>query len=103
MCLDINPAHSIGTLLKMLCTFNLCRVCVKSMGCIFIGLVKCGAWGCFDELNRLEEAVLSAVSMQIQFIQVSIKSQATSTELLDKQVSLILYLPIDYSNLFSVF
>ena len=57
------------------------------MGRIFIGLVKCGAWGCFDEFNRLEEAVLSAVSMQIQTIQASIKNRATTTELLDKQVS----------------
>ncbi|XP_037796301.1 LOW QUALITY PROTEIN: cytoplasmic dynein 2 heavy chain 1-like [Penaeus monodon] len=59
---------------------------VKSMGRIFVGLVKCGAWGCFDEFNRLEEAVLSAVSMQIQTIQAALKSQASSTMLLDLQV-----------------
>ena len=64
---------------------------VKSMGRIFIGLVKCGAWGCFDEFNRLEEAVLSSVSMQIQTIQAALKSRASSTELLGRQVSCIGY------------
>ncbi|XP_063840903.1 LOW QUALITY PROTEIN: cytoplasmic dynein 2 heavy chain 1-like [Scylla paramamosain] len=59
---------------------------VKSMGRIFVGLVKCGAWGCFDEFNRLEEAVLSAVSMQIQTIQAALKSQAATTTLLEKEV-----------------
>ncbi len=61
---------------------------VKSMGRIFIGLVKCGAWGCFDEFNRLEEQTLSAVSMQIQPIQTALKNKAKEVMLLDKQVSL---------------
>jgi hypothetical protein len=37
-----------------------------SMGRILIGIVKCGAWGCFDEFNRLKEDQLSAISQQIQ-------------------------------------
>ncbi|XP_069615312.1 cytoplasmic dynein 2 heavy chain 1 [Ranitomeya imitator] len=61
---------------------------VKSMGRIFVGLVKCGAWGCFDEFNRLEEAVLSAVSMQIQTIQDSLKNHRAACELLGKEVEL---------------
>lgn len=61
---------------------------VKSMGRIFIGLVKCGAWGCFDEFNRLEEAVLSAVSMQIQVIQAALKSRQAEVELLGRYVDI---------------
>ncbi len=56
------------------------------MGRIFIGLVKCGAWGCFDEFNRLEEAVLSAVSTQVQTIQASLRARLPHCELLDRQV-----------------
>jgi dynein heavy chain 2 len=61
---------------------------VKSMGRIFIGLVKCGAWGCFDEFNRLEEVVLSAVSQQIQEIQSSLRQKSSKTALLGKQVEI---------------
>lgn len=59
---------------------------MKSMGRIFVGLVKCGAWGCFDEFNRLEEAVLSAVSMQIQTIQHALKKHSPVCEMLGKKV-----------------
>ncbi|EFC42807.1 cytoplasmic dynein [Naegleria gruberi] len=59
----------------------------NSMGRIFIGLVKCGAWGCFDEFNRLKPDQLSAISQQIQTIQVAIKEKsANPIEILGSKV-----------------
>ena len=54
----------------------------------FNDLCHLDAWGCFDEFNRLDEAVLSAVSMQIQVIQDALKSGATSLTLLERQIEI---------------
>jgi dynein heavy chain 1 len=49
----------------------------QAMGRIFIGLCQVGAWGCFDEFNRLEERILSAVSQQVQGIQQGLAAAAS--------------------------
>lgn len=58
----------------------------QAMGRIFLGLVKCGAWGCFDEFNRLKEDQLSAISQQIQVIQDAIKDRIGTISLLNRTI-----------------
>lgn len=60
----------------------------NAMGRIFIGLCQVGAWGCFDEFNRLEERILSAVSEQVLTIQTGNKQNKKEIEILGKPVRL---------------
>ena len=50
-------------------------------GRLLRGLCRTGAWGCFDEFNRLDEGALSAVAQQLRFIQEGLLSKATSVEI----------------------
>ncbi|HLD78384.1 MAG TPA: AAA family ATPase, partial [archaeon] len=60
----------------------------QAMGRIFVGLCQCGAFGVFDEFNRLEERILSAVSQQIQAIQVALREKQPAVDLLGRSVRL---------------
>ncbi|GMR54221.1 hypothetical protein PMAYCL1PPCAC_24416, partial [Pristionchus mayeri] len=59
---------------------------LQSLNRIFVGLVQCGAWGCFDEFNRLDATVLSAVSSKVQIIQDAIKNKLPTCDLGNKTV-----------------
>ncbi|KAF2742258.1 cytoplasmic dynein-like protein 1 heavy chain 1 [Sporormia fimetaria CBS 119925] len=62
----------------------------QAMGRIFLGICQVGAWGCFDEFNRLEERILSAVSQQVQNIQLGLRKGAederSQIELIGRQL-----------------
>ena len=46
-----------------------------------MGIVLCGASGCFDEVNRLSVEVLGGISMDIEYIQNKIKERLTQQNL----------------------
>lgn len=59
------------------------------MGLILSGLARCGAWGCFDEFNRLQETTLSAISMLIQPLQMALKEKQENVTILDDPVYIL--------------
>ncbi|CAB3257120.1 unnamed protein product [Arctia plantaginis] len=56
--------------LGLLCVVTNCGegMDFRAVGQILAGLCQCGAWGCFDEFNRIDVSVLSVISTQLQCI-----------------------------------
>ncbi|VVC32244.1 Hypothetical protein CINCED_3A002285 [Cinara cedri] len=61
----------------------------RSCGNIYKGLAQTGAWGCFDEFNRISVEVLSVVATQVKSVLDSIKAKKNSCFILGDKINLI--------------
>ncbi|XP_030635110.1 dynein heavy chain 2, axonemal [Chanos chanos] len=61
----------------------------KSMGRMYSGLAQTGAWGCFDEFNRINIEVLSVVAQQILSILSALSAGSTNFIFEGRQIRLI--------------
>uniref|UniRef100_A0A8C4PUN9 Dynein axonemal heavy chain 11 n=1 Tax=Equus asinus asinus TaxID=83772 RepID=A0A8C4PUN9_EQUAS len=60
----------------------------KSVGNIYKGLVQTGAWGCFDEFNRISVEVLSVVAVQVKMIHDAIRNRKKRFVFLGEAITL---------------
>uniref|UniRef100_A0A670I2K3 Dynein axonemal heavy chain 17 n=1 Tax=Podarcis muralis TaxID=64176 RepID=A0A670I2K3_PODMU len=61
----------------------------KSCGNIYKGLSQTGAWGCFDEFNRISVEVLSVIAVQVKCVQDAIRAKKKVFNFLGETISLI--------------
>ncbi|XP_018428368.1 PREDICTED: dynein heavy chain 2, axonemal [Nanorana parkeri] len=61
----------------------------KSMGRMYSGLAQTGAWGCFDEFNRINIEVLSVVAQQILSILSALSANLTRFIFEGRDISLV--------------
>ncbi|XP_062330264.1 dynein axonemal heavy chain 17-like [Osmerus eperlanus] len=61
----------------------------KSCGDIYKGLAQTGAWGCFDEFNRISVEVLSVIAVQVKCVQDAIRDKKIIFNFLGEVIKLI--------------
>ncbi|XP_074463065.1 dynein axonemal heavy chain 10 [Larus michahellis] len=76
--------------LGLLCVVTNCGegMDFKAVGKIFSGLAQCGAWGCFDEFNRIDASVLSVISSQIQTIRNALMNKLKTFQFQGQEITL---------------
>ena len=52
------------------------------------GLAQTGAWGCFDEFNRITVEVLSVIAVQVKSIQDAIKETKKTFDFMGEEIPL---------------
>ncbi|NXI41699.1 DYH17 protein, partial [Galbula dea] len=60
----------------------------KSCGNIFKGLAQTGAWGCFDDFNRISVEVLSVITVQVKCVQDAIRAKKKIFNFLGETIAL---------------
>ncbi|KAL4648151.1 dynein heavy chain 9, axonemal-like [Arapaima gigas] len=61
----------------------------QSCGNIYKGLAQTGAWGCFDEFNRISVEVLSVVAVQVKSIQDAVRDKKKQFNFMGEWVNLV--------------
>uniref|UniRef100_A0A670JQ67 Dynein axonemal heavy chain 11 n=1 Tax=Podarcis muralis TaxID=64176 RepID=A0A670JQ67_PODMU len=78
--------HALG---MMVYVFNCSeQMDYKSIGNIYKGLAQTGAWGCFDEFNRISVEVLSVVAVQVKTIHDAIRNKKKQFLFLGENIAL---------------
>ncbi|KAK0146252.1 Dynein heavy chain 17, axonemal [Merluccius polli] len=61
----------------------------KSLGDIYKGLAQTGAWGCFDQFERISVEVLSVIAMQVKCVQDGIRDKRSTFNFLGQMIKLV--------------
>lgn len=61
----------------------------QSCGNIYKGLAQTGAWGCFDEFNRITVEVLSVVAVQVKSVQDAIRDQKDTFNFMGEMIKCV--------------
>ncbi|VVD05318.1 unnamed protein product [Leptidea sinapis] len=84
-----NTPRLVITPLTDRCYITLTQMDYKSCGNIYKGLAQTGAWGCFDEFNRISVEVLSVVSVQVKSVLDAIKAKKKKFDFMGEYITLI--------------